>query len=203
MFAQTITAAGQFLAARGWAPATAGNYSVRLDAQTLAVTVSGKWKGELTADDIMTVDMQGRPVGAAGANKKPSDETLLHCAIYQRHPHAGAILHTHSIPNTVLSRITAHTLTLAGYELLKAVPGLTTHDATLHLPVLDNTQDIPVMAAELTEILQQQPTLPAFLIAGHGLYAWAADMNATKKLVEALEFMLSCELETLKLRSPV
>jgi methylthioribulose-1-phosphate dehydratase len=210
-----ITTAGHFLAARGWAPATAGNYSVRLDAQTFAVTVSGKWKGELTADDIMTVDMNGRPSGAASVDKKPSDETLLHCAIYQHHPHASAILHTHSVPNTVLSRVTLkpsgsekspsgsvqHTLTLAGYELLKAIPGITTHDAALHIPILDNTQDIPAMAAALTPILRAQPNLPAFLIAGHGLYAWAADMNATKKLVEALEFMLSCELETLKSRS--
>lgn len=203
----TIISAGQFLATRGWAPATAGNYSVRLDEKTFAVTVSGKWKGELTADDIMAVDMQGLAVDdpklSGNANKKPSDETLLHAVIYQHQPQTGAVLHTHSIANTVLSRVTPHTLTLAGYELLKTVPGFATHDAHLHLPVLDNTQDIPAMAAELAAVLRRDPALPAFLIAGHGLYAWAADMNAAKKLVEGLEFMLCCELEHRKLGGAV
>jgi methylthioribulose-1-phosphate dehydratase len=111
------------------------------------------------------------------------------------------VLHTHSVANTVLSRAAGNSITLAQYELLKALPGFTTHDAEISIPVLDNTQDIPAMAAELAEILAARPELPLFLIRGHGLYGWAADMNGAKKVVEATEFMLSCALAHAQIRS--
>ena len=140
--AEAIVAAGRRLDALGLVPATAGNFSMRLDAGRLAVTVSGRHKGFLTADDVMVVDLDGRAEDPA---KRSSAETLLHCGIYRRFPQAGAVLHGHSIANTVLSRRTGSSLTLAGYELLKAFPGLPTHDAAVTLPVVPNDQDIARM----------------------------------------------------------
>jgi methylthioribulose-1-phosphate dehydratase len=119
--AAAIVAAGRRLDALGLVPATAGNFSVRLDGRRLAVTVSGRHKGFLTPDDVMVVDLDGMAEDPA---KRSSAETILHCGIYRRFPEAGAVLHGHSIANTVLSRRGGGALTLAGYELLKAFPGL-------------------------------------------------------------------------------
>ena len=64
---EAIVASGRRLDARGLAPATSGNYSVRVDEGKIAVTVSGRHKGRLTRDDVMLVDERGNAL----ENKKP------------------------------------------------------------------------------------------------------------------------------------
>jgi methylthioribulose-1-phosphate dehydratase len=193
--AAAIVATGRRLDARGLAPATAGNYSVRLADGSIAVTVSGQHKGKLTAEGVMRVDSEGRALDAG----RPSAETLLHCLVYAIDPGAGAVLHTHSVSGTVLSRALGDSIPLTGYELLKIFPGTDTHDTTIALPLVDNSQDMAALAAELRPLLaEQQPLVPAFYIRGHGLYAWGPDMAAAENLVEAVEFLFTCAWEELK-----
>lgn len=195
--AEAIVAAGRRLDARGLAPATAGNYSVRLRDGTVAVTVSGAHKGRLSADQVMRVSAAGESLDG----KKPSAETLLHCLVYAVDVQAGAVLHTHSVAGTVLSRALAgeRAIRLAGYELLKAFPGTPTHDAVIAMPLVDNSQDMPALAEELRPILAaQSPLLPAFYIRGHGLYAWGPTVEAAENLVEACEFLIACAWEEWK-----
>lgn len=193
-----IIAVGGRLDQRGLAPATAGNYSMRLDDGSVAVTVSGAHKGRLTPDQVMRVDMDG----AALDGKKPSAETLLHCLVYAIDPGAGAVLHTHSVAGTVLSRALAGrpAIVLEGYELLKIFPGTPTHDVRIEVPLVDNSQDMAALAAELRLLLLAPPSrIPAFYIGGHGLYAWAPTMDGAEYLTEACEFLLSCAWEEMKL----
>ncbi|WP_439598114.1 methylthioribulose 1-phosphate dehydratase [Falsiroseomonas sp.] len=196
--AEAIVAAGRRLDARGWVPATAGNFSVRLDARRLAVTVSGRHKGFLTTDDVMVVDLDGI---AEDPRRESSAETLLHCGIYRRFPEAGAVLHGHSIANTVLSRAAGESLVLAGYELLKVFPGLATHEAEVAVPVVENDQDIARMQRGLDALWDGLPSVPpGYLIRGHGSYVWAPDMPAALARMEGLEFMLDCALKERSLR---
>lgn len=195
--AETIIAAGRRLDALGLVPATAGNFSLRLDAGRLLVTVSGRHKGFLAPEDVMVVDLEGR---AEDPGRRASAETLLHCGIYRRFPQAGAVLHGHSVANTVLSRAAGARLRLAGYELLKAFPGLATHDAAVELPVIPNDQDIARMQRGLDALWDGMADIPpGYLIAGHGSYVWAPDMPTALMRMEALEFMLACELEERRL----
>lgn len=190
---EVIRAAGRRMDTRGWVPATAGNISVRLTDGRVAITRSGFHKGFIPEDGVMIVDLDGRP---EHSNLRPSAETGLHCGIYRRFPRAGAALHGHSVPATVLSRQAGDAITLAGYELLKAFPGLPTHRAAIHLPVLDNDQDIERLQARVTRIWDAAPQAPpGYLIRGHGVYVWADDMPGALLRLEALEFMLACELE--------
>ncbi|MXP62218.1 methylthioribulose 1-phosphate dehydratase [Roseomonas sp. M0104] len=189
---EAIIGAGRRMDRRNWVPATAGNFSVRLPEGRVAVTRSGVHKGYLTPEAVMVVDLDGRPEDAA---LRPSAETLLHCGIYRRFAEAGAVLHGHSIANTVLSRRAGESLELAGYELLKAFPGLATHDASVALPVFDNDQDIArLQAAVEGRWAAMNVVPPGYLIRGHGVYVWARDMEAALARLEALEFMLECEL---------
>lgn len=192
---EAIVRAGQRMDARGWVPATAGNISVRLDAERLAITRSGVHKGFLDAGSVMQVNFVGK---ALTANAKSSAETLLHCQIYRLFPHTGAVLHGHSVAGTVLSMHRDGPITLAQYEVLKVFEGQVTHDVALDLPVFDNDQDIARLAAAA------EPTLIAgtplgYLIRGHGVYTWGPDMNTALARLEGLEFLLACELEKRKL----
>jgi len=195
--AAAIVAAGRRMDRFGWVPATAGNISVRLPGGRVAITRSGGHKGFLEEAGVMVVDLQGRPEDPA---LRPSAETGLHCGIYRRFPEAGAVLHGHSIAGTVLSRAAGEVLPLEDYELLKAFPGLPTHAAAVELPVFDNDQDIPRLQAVVERRWDGMATIPpGYLIRGHGLYVWAADMPSALMRLEALEFMLACELEERRL----
>jgi len=76
-----IVAVGRWLDGKGWAPATAGNYSMRLGDGSFAVTVSGRHKGRLTEDDVMTVDAEGRSLGTF--------RTPARCCMGIRRPRSG------------------------------------------------------------------------------------------------------------------
>jgi len=188
-----IIEAGRHMNRLGWVPATAGNLSLRLPDGRVAITRSGVHKGFLDPAGIMVVDLQGR---AEEVGARPSAETGLHCGIYRRFADAGAVLHGHSVAVTVLSRTAGEAIRLAGYELLKAFPGLATHEAAVELPVLDNDQDIPRLQAEVERRWDRMADAPppGYLIRGHGIYVWGADMPAALTRLEALEFMLECEL---------
>lgn len=198
--AQTIAAAGRRLGAQGLTPATSSNFSMRLDPAHLAVTISGRDKGELTADDIMVVDLNGAPVGTSA---RPSAETLLHTQIYARFAEVGAVLHTHSRAQTVASRLyaAAGVMRIEGYELLKAIAGQTTHATAIDVPVFANTQQMPELVARVDDWIRADMPLYGYLIDGHGIYAWGRDMAEAVRHIEAFEFLIGCELDLRRLKS--
>lgn len=197
--ARQIADAGRELGARGWTPATSSNFSMRLDADHAAVTISGRDKGSLGIDDIMVVDLASRPVGTSA---RPSAETALHTQIYRRFANAGAVLHTHSRTQTVASRLHAREgmVRFEGWELQKAISGYTTHESALDLPVFPNTQDMAELVARVDAWLDAGKPLHGYLIDGHGIYTWGRDMAETKRHLEAFEFLLGCELDLHALR---
>jgi len=191
--AAELIEAGRTLYRLGMVPATSGNLSARLTDGCLAITVSGRHKGRLTADDIMLIDAAGHSLDG----RRPSAETGLHLQIYRRFPDAGAVLHPHSVNATLLSRGRRAPLVLTDYELLKAFPGVDTHEFALTVPVFDNCQDIPALAAEVDDwMMRHQGPVHGYLIGGHGFYTWGATVDDALRHVEAFEFLFDCELRT-------
>jgi methylthioribulose-1-phosphate dehydratase len=191
-----IMRAGRRMDSRGWVPATAGNISLRLPGQPdrMAITASGGHKGFIAPEGVMAVDLDGTPLSPG----RPSAETLLHCQIYATFASAGAVLHGHSVPATVLSMLTgAVSIRFSGYELLKAFEGQDTHAASLDLPLVDNDQDMRRLAAAVAPLLAECRL--GYLIRGHGVYVWGPDMDSALARLEGLEFLLACELERRKL----
>lgn len=187
-----LIAAGELFHRRGWVPATGGNFSARLTSEKMLITASGWHKGELREEAFLVAGLDGRPDDVA---RKASYETLLHCQLYQHDAVIGSVLHTHSVANTVLSRRHA-SIRLSGYELLKLLPGIQTHDAAVDIPVFENDQNIARLAARVEAWMKQHPGLSAYLIAGHGLYAWGENVAQARHRVEALEFMFECEMHS-------
>jgi len=178
--------------ARGWTPATSGNYSIRLGDGSLMVTRSGTDKRKLRQADLMRLDARGTPLEDA----RPSAEALLHVQIYRHDPTARAVLHVHSPAATVVSRRSAATgsIRLENYELLKALRGIETHAAAVELPVVANDQDMSRLAAAVTPWLERSKLPPAYLIEGHGIYAWGPSVSDAARHLEAMNFILECEL---------
>lgn len=191
--AEQIIQAGQFLYARGWSPATSSNYSARLCADQVLLTVSGKHKGQLIEDDILATDLHAQSLEP---NKKPSAEALLHTQLYNWQSTIQAVLHTHSVNATVLSRIEpAAQIAFTDYELQKAFEGISSHEQPLLVPIFANDQNIVRLAEQVQCWLDNHPACQGYLIRGHGLYTWGASMQDALRQIEAFEFLLECELK--------
>jgi methylthioribulose-1-phosphate dehydratase len=173
---------------RGWVLGTSGNFSavVSRDPLRLAITRSGVDKGLLEPRDIVEIDGTGRVARGTG---KPSAETALHLAIVRARG-AGAVLHTHSIWSTILSDVATNgALTVDGYEMLKGLEGVHTHEHRESLPLVENTQDWNAAAPGIASLLSEHPAAHGFLIRRHGLYTWGRDLAEAKRHVEILEFL--------------
>lgn len=180
---------GRLLYARGWALGTSGNFSavVSRDPLRLAITASGVDKGALSPEQIVLVDERGRVLEGSGP---PSAETLLHIAIVRARS-AGAVLHTHSIWSTILSEthFKEGGLWIEGYEMLKGLDGVQTHEHREWLPIIENSQDYPALARSVEAALDRAGS-HGFLLKRHGLYTWGRDLNEAKRHLEILEFLL-------------
>jgi len=176
---------------QGWVPATSGNFSARQGGRIL-ITASGLDKGALTPDGLLEVDLDGRAVSGAG---KPSAETGLHLVLYRARPAAGAILHVHTVWNTLISGIHegAGHVAITGYELLKGLSGVTTHLHVERVPILKNSQDYSKLMAEFSDALKEFPDAHGVLLSRHGLYTWGESVTEARRHLEALEFLFEVE----------
>jgi methylthioribulose-1-phosphate dehydratase len=174
--------------ARGWSLGTSGNFSavVNRNPLRLAITTSGVDKGTLSVGQIVEIDEHAKVLAGSG---RPSAEARLHLVI-ARARGAGAVLHTHSIWSTILSDAAEEDgLALEGYEMLKGLDGVGTHEHREWLPILDNTQDWAAAVPQVEAILTEHPDAHGLLIRRHGLYTWGRDLAEAKRHVEILEFL--------------
>ncbi len=189
--ARQLIDCGQDFYRRGWSLGTSSNYSVVVEREplTLLMTGSGFCKGHLVSEQFVLVDEDGRSQHAEPP--KPSAEALLH-TVLAKHAGAGAVLHTHSVAATVLSEafLKDGELRIAGYEMLKGLTGITTHEAGAVIEIFPNTQDIASLAETVAaRLTSEKPLQHGFLMAGHGLYTWAESIPAARRQVEVLEFL--------------
>ncbi|WP_461830235.1 methylthioribulose 1-phosphate dehydratase, partial [Aquifex sp.] len=193
---EEIIYAGRFLHERGWVPATSGNISAKVNENYIAITSSGKHKGELKPEDILLIDYEGNPINGG----KPSAETLLHTTIYKLFPEIEAVVHTHSPNATVISLLLEDKVELEDYELLKAFPDIDTHETVITIPIFPNDQNIPRLAEKVKNFFRNSKEAFGFLIKGHGLYTWGRSMKEALIHTEALEFLFECEIKLLNLK---
>jgi methylthioribulose-1-phosphate dehydratase len=190
--AEYLVRLGQEFHRRGWVLGTSGNFSAVIARQPLrlAITSSSVDKGRLTAAQILEIDENGR-VLSGGGQGKPSAETLLHLTI-AGNLQAGAVLHTHSVWSTILSdyHVGSGGFFIEGYEMLKGLDGVATHEHREWIPILENSQNMEALAAEARRTLSENPRMHGFLIRRHGLYTWGKDLDEAARHVEIFEFLL-------------
>lgn len=202
--ASELAAVAKGFHARGWLLGTSGNLSavVQREPLRIAMSPSGVDKGELRPEQVLSIDENARIVGGDGG--KPSDESLLHIRIVKERG-AGAVLHTHSIWNTILSDFYAAEggVRIEGYEMLKGLQGVRTHEHAEWLPIVENSQDMPALADTIQDTLTTHKDAHGFLLRRHGLYSWGVNLAHAKRHIEILEFLLETIGRTLRIRERV
>jgi methylthioribulose-1-phosphate dehydratase len=183
---QAIATETRRLAALGFLACTAGNSSIRWSDSPLVagMSASGIDKTQIGPGDFILVDAEGRPMG--GDARKPSDETLLHLALY-RAVGCGAVCHGHPPHAVALSLDAEGGIPVRGLEMIKAFAGITTHTGSHRLPVVENSQDMHELA-EWT-LASRQPEIPAVIVRGHGVYSWGRTPAEAGRHLETVEWL--------------
>ena len=188
--ARRLADAGREFHGRGWALGTSGNFSAVTSREPLrlAITASGLDKGALAPAQILEIDERGQVTRGEG---RPSDETRLHLSVVRARG-AGAVLHTHSVWGTMLSEAFAPEgrVVIEGFEMLKGLAGVRTHEHREQLPVIENSQDMDALSRSLEQALERYPDAHGVLIRRHGLYTWGRDLGEARRHVEIFEFLL-------------
>ncbi|MFD4639646.1 methylthioribulose 1-phosphate dehydratase [Lentzea sp. NPDC058436] len=174
----------------GWMRGTSGNLSVVLqrDPLRLAVTVSGVDKGEITAQDSVVIDVDGK---AVDSDKVPSAEAGLHARIAHV-AGAGAVVHVHALAPVVAAEHWPDGVVLKDLEMLKGF-GRYDHEEVV-IPVVRNSQDMLGLGDAFEKGFD--PKVPALLVARHGVYVWGDDLVQARHRLECLEWLLRFKVET-------
>ncbi len=187
---------GKSFYTQGWVLGTSGNFSAVLSREPLrlAITGTGLDKRTLAPAHILEIDEAARVVRGSG---QPSSESRIHLAVVAARG-AGAVLHTHSVWSTIISEACAPDggVALEGYEMLKGLEGVLTHQHREWLPILENFQDPAQQAQAVEATLKQHPAVHGFLLRRHGLYTWGRGLAEAKRHVEIFEFLLEVVART-------
>lgn len=190
--AAALAECGREFYRRGWVLGTSGNFSALISREPLRVciTASGNDKGALSQEThFLEIDENAKVLRGLG---KPSAETLLHLAIYNLKPDAGAILHTHSVWGTILSDVYFQKggIEIGGYEMLKGLSGVATHEHREFLPIIENSQNYGELSKTIEKVLLENPAAHGVYLRRHGLYTWGKDVAEAKRHIEIYEFLL-------------
>ena len=183
MEATELVQACHRLAACGLVVGTSGNVSVRAG-ETISLTAKGAALGDITRDEIATVDLEGKVLAGS-----PTSELELHLAIYRRYD-AGAIVHTHA-PRATAVACVLDELPVIHYQLLAL--GGAIRVAPFH------PFGTPELAAAVAEALEGRT---AALLANHGAVNYAPSLADAVEGAALLEWACGVYLDASRLGAP-
>jgi len=193
---QSVIGLARWCGAKGWVPATAGNFSTRIDLARAPCTASGGDKGAVSEDGVIVLDIAENLDGPG--HPRMSAEAPLHLQLYRDDPSIGAVAHAHPLAAVLLSRrhAGAGRIVFEGWEMQKALRGVTTHEGSLELPIFANDQDTRRLGLRVSSARASwNGPVFGYLIAGHGIYAWGKDAFEARRHLEAYAHLLDLILE--------
>ncbi|MBX3281052.1 MAG: methylthioribulose 1-phosphate dehydratase [Acidobacteria bacterium] len=175
---------------RGWARGGSGNYSVLLARRPmrLAITAAGDEIASLDDTNFLELDDDAEIIQGFG---RPSDETLLHLAIYRHRPRARCVLYTQTVPGLLLTDrcFVDGVLMLKDFEALKGIEGANSAARVEKIPIVENSADQVALSHVIANVLLDNDSASAVLIRRHGLYVWGESIEQAKRHAEIFEFL--------------
>jgi L-ribulose-5-phosphate 4-epimerase len=177
--------ANRALARYGLAPLTWGNASgIDRERGLVAIKPSGVAYDELTATDVVVLDLDGNVVAG---ERKPSTDTPTHLVLYRAFEEIGGVVHTHS------------TWGVAWAQAQREIPLLgTTHADLCAYPIpvtralteeeIASDYERATGTALVETISKRGPAeLPCALVRGHAPFCWAESVAKAVEVAVTLE----------------
>ena len=192
----SLLAAGRRLGARGLISAGEGNLSVRLDANHLLVTPTGRRKDELSPDDLVMVSIGRRDGNARSpSGLRPTSDLAIHLAVHAARAELGAVAHAHlpaSMGLTLAGEIPDPSELPETALLLPRLPYVTTETP-------GSQRLAQRIAAALSE--PPEPLANAALLERHGAYAVGEDPGQAVDRLELIEVLCRASRDAILIRS--
>lgn len=176
---------------QGQTPATSGNFSLRsnFNKNTIYISESGILKNFFKQENLIPANLEsGKPLSPF-CHKKISYEAGIHFEIYKQIKNAHCVLHTHMLEALLVYSKGQELIEITDFEIVKAFPGVTSHLATLQIPVIENSQDINDICIKWLPLLRKFPNHYGFIIKNHGIYCWGDSVESAQKHIEAFEYI--------------
>jgi L-fuculose-phosphate aldolase len=171
-----VVRVARLLRERGLAIGTSGNVGARLEDGRIAITPSTMDYDEMTADDIVIVEPDGKP--SAGRHQ-PSSELRIHLQVFAARPDVRAIVHSHSPFSTAWS------------ATRRDIPAVHYVMATLVAPGRDTIRVAPYATFGTAELARNAVTKlgadNAVLLANHGAVAVGTSLAGALLRAERVE----------------
>ncbi len=194
---EQLTEAGRIFYERGWARGASGNFSVLLARKPLrlCITAAGNEKGTLDEINFLEIDDDAEILQGFG---RPSDETLLHLTIYRLRPRARCILYSQTAPGIILAErnFVDGAISLQGFEALKGLSGVRSHEHKERVPIVENSQDQIALSHVIENVLLESKSIHALFVRRHGLFAWGESVEEARRHVETFEFLFEVASRT-------
>jgi methylthioribulose-1-phosphate dehydratase len=196
---EQLTDIGRGFYLRDWVMGTSGNFSAKIsdDPLQICITASGNDKGKFNETNFLEIDDNADILQGFG---KPSAETFLHLTIYRMILNVHSVLHTHSVWGTILSdrHFESGGIEIEGYEMLKGLSGVETHEHREIVPVIENSQDYIALATVFENVIREKPDIHGIYLRRHGLYTWGESVAEAKRHIEIFEFLFEVLGRSLK-----
>ena len=194
---QEMVRIGRLMWERGYVAAEEGNLSARLGPDRLLATPSGLSKGFLSAEELVVIRPDGKPVPSyRGRGQKPSSEILMHLEVYRRRPDVNAVVHAHPPTATAFS--------IAGITLARCI----LPEVVVTLGGIPTTEYATPGTAEVPESISQAiQEHDAVILAHHGTLTvgqtlWGAYQQLEKVEHAAQITLIARQLGQVKTLSP-
>jgi L-fuculose-phosphate aldolase len=168
---------------------SAGNFSVRVTEDLVAITPSNILYRTMNAEDISIIDLKGNQI----EGPLPSSETPMHTAIYQDIPRAQSICHTHSMYAMICAQLEEN-IPLMSIEIM--VCGGPIPVAPWATPGTKKAGEVAV------EIFQAREELHVLLLRKHGLVAIGNSLDQAYSMATNGEIGMEVFYKTKLLRDP-
>lgn len=162
----------------------------------MVIKPSGVPYAELTPDNMVVVDLQGKTVGSG---LQPSSDAPTHLALYAAFPAVGGITHTHSTHATVFAQA-CRPLPCFGTTHADHFFGEVPVTRALRKREIEESYERNTGLVIVEQFSRRDPAqMPAVLVAHHGPFTWGATPQASVLNSVALEEVARMALETLQL----
>ncbi|MEZ9563591.1 L-ribulose-5-phosphate 4-epimerase [Vibrio artabrorum] len=168
----------------------------------IAIKPSGVEYSDMTAEDMVVVDLEGKVVEG---KLNPSSDTATHLELYKAFPEVSGIVHTHSRSATIWAQ--------AGID----IPALGTTHADYFYGDIPCTRRLShseiaeeyekntglVIIEEFKQRRIDPMAVPSVIVAGHAPFSWGKDANDAVHNAVVLEEVSAMALATRTLNSGI